>query len=104
VGVGISGAFVVHSSERLRFSQPFRFILPKLQGNYGNAPFEAGPISLYFLSTPPKQSLPHLLSSASQQSLGSGVSSGHSNILLKSFNKYMLKKIDFEGFWEGSVK
>ena len=43
------GAFGVRSSERLCSSQPLRFILPKLQGNYGNAPFEAGLISLYFL-------------------------------------------------------
>jgi hypothetical protein len=31
-------------------AQTLRFILPKLQGNYGNAPFEAGLISLYFFS------------------------------------------------------
>lgn len=55
-----SGAFGVHSSERLCFSQPLRFILPKLQGNYGNAPFEAGLISLYFL-LPDKAELPCLL-------------------------------------------
>lgn len=51
---------------------------------------------LFIFSPLPKQSLPRLLSSASQQSLGSGVSSGHSNILLNSarnfLKKYMLKK------------
>ena len=52
-------AFGVHSSERLCSSQPLRFILPKLQGNYGNAPFEAGLISLYFL-LPDKADLPCL--------------------------------------------